>query len=111
LEAFVRGKKELLRSIHRMWVVRMVEGRGIGVPEKTLYWWSVHLERFLKFCRRAGAESIEVPEVATRWFLESLPVGGSAEEFAREEARMGLDVFIGETVRWSWGRIGMGGWG
>ena len=76
-----------------MWVVRMVEGRGIRGPEKTLYWWSVHLERFLKFCRRAGAESSEVPEVAARLFLESLPVGGSAEEFAREEARMVLDVF------------------
>ena len=86
-----------------MWVVRMVEGRGIRVPEKTLYWWSVHLERFLKFCRRAGAESSEVPEVAARLFLESLPVGGSAEEFAGEEARMVLDVFIGEMVGWSWG--------
>ena len=68
-----------------MWVVRMVEGRGIRVPEKTLYLWSVHLERFLKFCRSAGGESSEVPEVAARLFLESLPVGGSAEEFAREE--------------------------
>lgn len=86
-----------------MWVVRMVEGRGIRVPEKTLYWWSVHFERFLKFCRRAGAESSEVPEVAARLFLESLPVGGSAEGFAGEEARMVLDVFIGEMVGWSWG--------
>jgi hypothetical protein len=84
-------------------VVRMVEGWGMRVAHKTLYWWSVHLERFLNFCRSAGAESTEIPEVAARLFLESLPVGGSAQDFVREQARMALDVFIGEMVGWSWG--------
>ena len=54
----------------KAWVVRLVEGRGVKVAKKTLYWWSVHLERFLKFCRSAGAESSEIPEVAARLFLE-----------------------------------------
>jgi hypothetical protein len=58
--------------------------------------------RFLKFCRSAGAESSEIPKVAARLFLE-LPVGGSAQDFSREQARMALDVFIGEMVGWSWG--------
>jgi hypothetical protein len=97
------GKERIVAEHPKAWVVRMVEGRGIRVPEKTLYWWSVHLERFLKFCRSAGAESSEIPEVAARLFLESLPVGGSAQDFAREQARMSLDVFIGEMVGWSWG--------
>ncbi len=74
------------------------DGGRARVAEKTLYWWSVHLERFLKFCRYAGAESSEIPEVAAGLFLESLPVGGSAQDFAREQARMALDVFIGEMV-------------
>jgi integron integrase len=85
------------------WVVRLVEGRGLAVGDKTLYWWSVHMERFLKFCREAGAESSEIPEVAVRLFLESLPAGSSAQEFAREQARMALDVFLLETEGWSWG--------
>ena len=76
---------------------------GLKVAEKTLYWWSVHLEQFLKFCRSAGAESSEIPEVAARLFLKSLPVGGSAQDFAREQARMALDVLRGEMVGWSWG--------
>jgi integron integrase len=97
------GKEIVVAEHPKAWVVRMVAGRGIRVPEKTLYWWSVHLERFLKFCRSAGAESSEIPEVAARLFLESLPVGGSAQDFAREQARMALDVFIGEMVGWSWG--------
>ena len=55
----------------------------------------------LQFCRSAGAESSEIPEVAARLFLESLIVGGSAQDFTREQARMALDVFIGEMVGWS----------
>jgi hypothetical protein len=35
-------------------------------PEKTLYWWSVHLDRFLNFCRRAGPESSAAPEGSAR---------------------------------------------
>jgi integron integrase len=97
------GKERIVAEHPKGWVVRMVEGRGLKVAEKTLYWWSVHLERFLKFCRSAGAESSEIPEVAVRLFLESLPTGTSAHDFAREQARMALDVFIGEMVGWSWG--------
>jgi hypothetical protein len=41
--------------------------------------------------------------VAARLFLESLPVDGSAQDFAREQARMALDVFLSEIVGWSWG--------
>ena len=70
------GKERIVAEHPKAWVVRMVEVRGLRVAEKTLYWWSVHLERFLKFCRSAGAESSEIPEVAARVFLESLPVGG-----------------------------------
>ena len=97
------GKERIVAEHPKAWVARMVEGRGLKVAEKTLYWWSVHLERFLKFCRIAGAGSSEIPEVAARLFLESLPVGGSAQDFAHEQARMALDVFIGEMVGWSWG--------
>ena len=92
------GKERIVAEHPKAWVVRMVEGRGLKVAEKTLYWWSVHLERFLKFCRSAGAESSEIPEVAARLFLESLPVGGSAQDSACEQVRMALDVFIREIV-------------
>jgi hypothetical protein len=81
----------------------MVEGRGIAARDKTLYWWSVHLERFLKFCRDAGPASSAIPEAVVKLFLGSLPSGSSAQDFAREQARMALDVFLSETEGWSWG--------
>jgi hypothetical protein len=58
------GKERIVAEHPKGWVVRMVEGRGLKVAERTLYWWSVHLERFLKFCRSAGAESSEILLVA-----------------------------------------------
>ena len=68
----------------------MVEGRGMKVAEKTLYWWSVHLERFLKFCRSAGAESIEIPRgggkvvfgvISSRRFGAGICAGAGADGF------------------------------
>jgi len=97
------GQQRVFVEHPRAWVVRMVEGRGMRVPDKTLYWWSVHLERFLKFCRSVGPEVSEIPAAAARLFLESLPSGGQAQEFAREQARMAMDVFLAEMDHWSWG--------
>jgi len=51
------AKERIVAEHPKAWAVRMVEGRGLKVAERTLYWWSVHLERFLKFCRSVGAES------------------------------------------------------
>jgi len=86
----------------KAWVRRMVEARGVCAPEKTLYWWSVHLERFLAFCRKAEPESIQIPEIAARMFLESIRGDSDREKFASEQARMALDVFLAGTENWGW---------
>ena len=38
-----------------------------------------------------------------RLFLESLPTGAAAHDFAREQARMALDIFLSEMEVWAWG--------
>ena len=53
----------------KAWVRRMVEGRGLNPPERTLKWWSVHLGRFPIFCRKAGPESSQVLEAAIKQFM------------------------------------------
>src|SRR6266446_8353260 len=60
----------------KAWVRRMAEHRGLCPPEKTLDWWSVHLERFANFCRKAGREASEIPEVAAKEFLRMISAGG-----------------------------------
>ncbi len=84
------------------WVRRMAEARGLRPPEKTLYWWSVHLERFLNFCRKAGREASEMPEVAAKEFLRSIAGTGANAQFASEQARQALDVFVQEVENWHW---------
>ena len=69
-------------------MVRMVE-RAFGAA-------------FLKFCR--SAESSKIPEVAARLFLVLFPAVVSAHDFAREQARTALDVFLSEMEGWSWER-------
>ena len=64
------------QAIHpKPWVRRMAERRCLRPPEKTLYWWSVHLERFLNFCRKAGREASEIPGVAAKEFLHATQDG------------------------------------
>lgn len=84
------------------WVRRMAERRGLRPPEKTLYWWSVHLERFLNFCRKAGREASEMPEVAAKEFLRMIAGTGANAVFASEQARQALDVFVQEIENWHW---------
>ena len=84
------------------WVRRLAERRGLRPPEKTLYWWSVHLERFINFCRKAGQEASELPEVAAREFLRMIAGAGASAVFASEQARQALDVFLQEIENWHW---------
>jgi integron integrase len=85
------------------WVRRMVAGRGLNPPERTLKWWSVHLGRFLLFCRKAGRESSQVLESAIKQFLISIDGESDRERYAKEQARMALDVFAQEVDHWRWG--------
>jgi integron integrase len=80
----------------------MVERRGLKPPEKTLYWWSVHLDRFLTFCRKAGRKASEIPEVSARLFLDSIDGTTANAKFAGEQARQALDVFLQEIDHWHW---------
>ena len=91
------------QAIHpKPWVRCMGESRGLRPPEKTLYWWSVHLERFLNFCRKAGREASEIPEVAAKEFLRMIAGTGANAVFASEQARQALDVFVQEIENWHW---------
>jgi integron integrase len=86
----------------KAWVRRMAERRGLRPPEKTLYWWSVHLDRFLHFCRKAGRKASEIPEVVAQQFLNSIAGSSVHAAFASEQARLALDVFLQEAEHWHW---------
>src|SRR5438874_7464379 len=69
----------------KAWVRRMVAARGLEVPEKTLYWWSIHLERFLVFCRKLGREASGNADAAAEIFLESIRGTTARQAFAADQ--------------------------
>ena len=75
------------------WVRRLVDARGVRLPEKTLYLWGVHLSRFLKYCRDGGTAASENLSSAMGQYLEAMREGGTAKPFQVEQARQALDVF------------------
>ncbi len=84
------------------WVRRLVLARGVRLSEKTLYWWGVHLSRFLKHCRCAGRGASEDLATAVGQFLEAMGEGGTAKPFQVEQARQALDVFVAGVENWRW---------
>ena len=84
------------------WVKRLVAARGVRLSEKTLYWWGVHLSRFLRHCRTAGADASENLASAIGQYLEAMGEGGTAKAFQVEQARQALDVFRDGVENWHW---------
>lgn len=54
------------------WVRFTVSNRGLNPPAKTLYWWSIQIERFLAYCKKAGPLASERPECSAPLFLSSI---------------------------------------
>ena len=68
----------------------------------------MHPERFLNYCRKAGQEATEIPEVVAREFLGSIRGETPAQAFAGEQARQALVVFVQEIEHWHWEAAGSG---
>ena len=84
----------------------MVSNRGLNPPAKTLYWWSVHIERFLDYCKKAGPVASERPECSVPLFLSSMNREGSAGTYAYQQAQQALELFISELDNWHWSSQG-----
>jgi len=90
-----------VREVPR-WVRRLVAARGVRLADKTLYWWSVHLSRFLKYCRGAGATASENLPSAIGQYLGGMREGGTSKPFQVEQARQALEVFRDGVENWQW---------
>ena len=84
------------------WVRRMISNRGLNPPAKTLYWWSIHIERFFAYCKKAGPLASERPECFALLFLSSINRGGSTETYGYQQAQQAIDLFISELDHWHW---------
>ena len=84
------------------WVRHMVSNRGLNPPAKTLYWWSIHIERFLAYCKKAGPLASERPECSAPRFLSSINRWGNTDTYGYQQAQQAIDLFISELDHWHW---------
>jgi len=80
----------------------MVSNRGLNPPAKTLYWWSIHIERFLAYCKKAGPLACERPLCSAPLFFSSINRGGNTETYGYQQAQLAIDLFISELDHWHW---------
>jgi len=81
------------------WLRRLWELQRVPLPAEKLHWWSIHVQRFLRFVRRHPEEG--PVEVLIEHFLADLdlqnpPVG----EWQRDQIRKALDVFRRGIQNW-----------
>jgi hypothetical protein len=41
-------------GVAKPWVRNLLAAQGFSLPEKVQFWWSVHLEAFLRYARKRG---------------------------------------------------------
>ena len=81
------------------WLRRLWETQRVPLPAEKLHWWSIHVQRFLKFVRRHPQEG--PVEVLVEHFLSDLdvqdpPIG----VWQRDQIRQALAVFVRGIQNW-----------
>ena len=81
------------------WLRRLWETQRVPLPAEKLHWWSIHVQRFLKFVRRHPQEGSV--EVLVEHFLSDLdvqdpPIG----VWQRDQIRQALAVFVRGIQNW-----------
>ena len=88
-------------GVARPWVRNLLSAQGYSLPEKVQFWWSVHLEAFLRYARKRGpGPPLDqfVAEYLTGLRLEQ-PV---LPDWRVEQIRLALEVFVRGIERWHW---------
>ena len=65
-------------------------------------WWSIHIERFLAYCKKAGPLASERPECSAPRFLSSINRWGNTDTYGYQQAQQAIDLFISELDHWHW---------
>jgi hypothetical protein len=89
------------KGVAQPWVRNLLAGQGFALPESVLFWWSVHLEAFLRYSRKRGPEILLEHLVAD--YLEGLRLDEPrVPEWRVEQIRKALEVFVRGIEQWRW---------
>ena len=74
---YLPGGDPAPQGVARPWVKNLLAGQGFSLPEKVQFWWSGHLEAFLRYARKRGPE-VALAQLVTDYL--SLPRFGGHEK-------------------------------
>ena len=89
-------------GLAKPWVKHLLAGQGFSLPEKVQFWWSVHLEAFLRYVRKRGPE-IPLEQLVTD-YLHRIAAGAPD----RSRVARGADsswrwrYFVRGIEQWRW---------
>jgi integron integrase len=85
----------------KAWVRRLVAAQGLNLTEKQLGWWSFHLERFLRYCRKQG-QRVEARILARSYFDALAATEGPKASYRVDQTKQALTAFIRGIENWHW---------
>jgi integron integrase len=88
-------------GLAKPWVKHLLAGQGFSLPEKVQFWWSVHLEAFLRYVRKRGPE-IPLEQLVTDYLTGLRLEQPVVPEWRMEQVRLALDVFVRGIEQWRW---------
>ena len=95
--------------VPKEWVRRLVASQGLNLSEKQLGWWSVHLEEFLRYCRKRG-ERVEA-RILARGFYDALAAPEArTPPYRLDQTKQSLTAFIRGIENWHWEQDEEHGW-
>jgi integron integrase len=88
-------------GVAKPWVRNLLAGQGFALPESVQFWWSVHLEAFLRYVRKRGPE-IPLEQLVTDYLTGLRLEQPVLPDWRVEQVRLAMDVFVRGIEQWRW---------
>jgi integron integrase len=88
-------------GVAKPWVKNLLAGQGFSLPESVQFWWSVHLEAFLRYTRKRGPD-VPLEQLITDYLTGLRMDKPPLPEWRVEQIRMALEVFARGIELWRW---------
>ena len=87
--------------VAKPWVKRLLAGQGFHLTDERQFWWSVHLETFLRDIRKRGPE-IPLEQLVADYLAGLRLDQPPPPDWRQDQIRMALEVFVRGIEHWHW---------
>jgi integron integrase len=88
-------------GVAKSWIKNLLARQGFSLPESVQFWWSVHIEAFLRHARKRTAD-IPLEQLATDYMTGLRMEQPTIPAWRVEQIRIALEVFMRGIEHWHW---------